>query len=113
MAEDGGALQTRIQSLMTSGDLPCEDCVVTWYGQGRDRHCAACDRRILATDTEIECDVPGTAPSFFISRATTRGSRFSRPRSDWAPPRLWRGRPTRSVGRVKRGRPAGSLAENR
>ena len=60
MAEHRGALQTRIQSLMTSGDLPCEDCVVTWYGQGRERHCAACDRRILATDTEIECDVPGT-----------------------------------------------------
>jgi hypothetical protein len=65
MAEDRNALQTRIQSLMTSGDLPCEDCVVTWYGQGRDRHCAACERRILATDTEIECDVPGTGTVFF------------------------------------------------
>jgi len=65
MAEDRGALQTRIQSLMTSGDLPCEDCVVTWYGQGRDRHCAACDRRILANDTEIECDVPETGTIFF------------------------------------------------
>jgi hypothetical protein len=65
MAEDRDALQMRIQSLMTSGDLPCEDCVVTWYGQGRERQCAACDRRILATDTEIECDVPGTGSIFF------------------------------------------------
>ena len=39
--------------------------MVTWYGHGRDRHCAACDRRILATDTEIECDVPGTGTIFF------------------------------------------------
>jgi hypothetical protein len=65
MAEDRDALQMRIQGLMTSGDLPCEDCVVTWYGQGRDRHCAACDRRILATDTEIECDVPESGSIFF------------------------------------------------
>ena len=65
MAEDRNALQTRIHSLLTSGDLPCEDCVVTWYGQGRDRQCAACDRRILATDTEIECEVPGTGTVLF------------------------------------------------
>jgi hypothetical protein len=65
MAEDRDALQTRIQALITSGDLPCEDCVVTWYGQGRERLCAACDRRILGTDTEIECDVPRSGTIFF------------------------------------------------
>jgi len=44
MADDRDALQTRIQSLITAGNLPCEDCVVTWYGDGRGRRCAACDR---------------------------------------------------------------------
>jgi hypothetical protein len=65
MAEDRDALQTRIQSLITAGNLPCEDCVVTWYGDGRGRRCAACDRDILGADTEIECDVPGGGTIFF------------------------------------------------
>ena len=59
MDADRDGLRTRIQSLVSTGALPCEDCVVTWYGQGRARDCAACEQRILGTETEIECDVPG------------------------------------------------------
>lgn len=58
-------LRVRIQDLITGGTLPCDDCVVTWYGEGRGRHCAACDQRILGSDTEIECDVPGGGTIYF------------------------------------------------
>jgi hypothetical protein len=58
-------LLERIQQRMAVGTLPCEDCVVTWYGSGRGRRCAACDRRILGTDTEIECDVPSGGTVYF------------------------------------------------
>ncbi len=54
-----GPLHVRIQELMSRGDLPCEDCIVTWYGAGQGRRCGACDQRILSRDMEIECDVPG------------------------------------------------------
>jgi hypothetical protein len=52
-------LRVRVKELMTAGALPCEDCLVTWYGDGQGRRCAVCERRILRVDTEIECDVPG------------------------------------------------------
>jgi hypothetical protein len=55
---DMDPLRVRIQALVSSGGLPCEDCLVTWYGEGRGRRCAACDRRILSSQTEIECDLP-------------------------------------------------------
>jgi hypothetical protein len=58
-------LLSRIQQRMTAGTLPCVDCVVTWYGPGRGRHCAACDHRILGSDPEIECDVPGGGTIYF------------------------------------------------
>ena len=53
------SLRSRIRDLVTAGDLPCDDCVVAWYGDGRGRRCAGCDQRILGSDAEIECDVPG------------------------------------------------------
>ena len=65
MEREREALRVRIQELMSAGTLPCEDCVVTWYGRGRGRRCAACDQRILGTDSEIECDVPGGGTIYF------------------------------------------------
>lgn len=56
---DVDPLRVRIQDLVSSGGLPCEDCLVAWYGEGRGQRCAACDQRILSSHTEIECDVPG------------------------------------------------------
>jgi hypothetical protein len=52
-------LVLRITERMAAGTLPCEDCVVTWYGQGRGRPCAACDQPIRPIDIETECDLPG------------------------------------------------------
>ena len=64
MAETGVRLDAKTRASMTLGICPartgCGD--VVWLG--RDRHCAACDRRILANDTEIECDVPETGTIF-------------------------------------------------
>ena len=62
------ALRVHVQGLMSAGSLPCEDCVVTWYGRGRGRRCAVCDQRILGTDNEIECDVPG-GDTVYLHRA--------------------------------------------
>ena len=70
-----GPLHVRIQELMSRGDLPCEDCIVTWYGAGQGRRCAACDQRILSRDMEIECDVPGGGTIHFHLGATTSGRR--------------------------------------
>ena len=58
-------LLTQIRQRMAVGTLPCDDCVVTWYGAGRGRRCAACDQRILGNDAEIECDVPGGGTVYF------------------------------------------------
>jgi hypothetical protein len=62
------ALPVRIQQRMADGTLPCEDCVVTWYGSGHGRQCAACDQRILEPDTAIDCDVPGGGTIHFHLR---------------------------------------------
>jgi hypothetical protein len=58
-------LLARVQQHLAAGTLPCEDCVVTWYGSGSTHECAACDQRILGTDTEIECDLPGGGTIYF------------------------------------------------
>ena len=65
MERESEALRVHIQALMSAGTLPCEDCVVTWYGRGRGRRCSACDQRILGIDNEIECDVPGGGTIYF------------------------------------------------
>jgi hypothetical protein len=58
-------LLVRIQQRIAAGILPCADCVVTLYGSGRGRRCAACEHRILGSDGEIECDVPGGGTIYF------------------------------------------------
>jgi len=58
-------LVLRITERMTAGTLPCEDCVVTWFGPGRDRPCVVCDEQILPTHIETECDLPGGGTIYF------------------------------------------------
>ena len=64
---DKNELRARIKALLACGALPGEDCVVTWYGPGRGNRCAACDERILATDIEVACDLPGGGTLYFHS----------------------------------------------
>lgn len=64
---DKSELLARITERVGAGTLPREDCVVTWYGPGRGRRCAVCDERILGTDIEIACDLPGGGAIHFHS----------------------------------------------
>ncbi len=54
-------LLTRVRDLLTAGMLPRQRCQATWFGPGRGHTCAACDRPIVATDIECECDLQGGA----------------------------------------------------
>ena len=65
MERERESLRLHIQERMSAGTLPCEDCVVAWYGHGRGSRCAACDQRILGIDSEIACDVPGGGTIYF------------------------------------------------
>jgi hypothetical protein len=58
-------LRVQIQQRMKVGSLPCEDCLVTWYGSGCGRICAGCDQPILREDHEIECTVPNGGMIYF------------------------------------------------
>jgi hypothetical protein len=51
-------LRDQIREKILAGDLPKEDCRMTWYGSGTGNLCAACERLIAATDVEVECDLP-------------------------------------------------------
>ena len=55
----------RIGQRMSAGTLPCRDCLVTWFGQGRGHPCAVCDELITAPGDEVECDLPGGATLYF------------------------------------------------
>jgi len=52
-------LLPKIRHKILAGELPREDCHVTWYGPGRGQPCAACDLLVPATEVEVECDLPG------------------------------------------------------
>ena len=60
-------LVVRIAERMITGALPCRDCLVAWFGQGRGHQCAVCDAPITSPDTEIECDLPGGGTLYFHS----------------------------------------------
>jgi hypothetical protein len=57
MTEPGDALLEMIRRKIAANHLPRQDCDVTWYGPGRGRPCAACDRSIMPTEVEVECDL--------------------------------------------------------
>jgi hypothetical protein len=48
-----------IRQRIRAGDLPKQDCRMTWYGPGRGEVCVACDQPIAPDDVEVECDLPG------------------------------------------------------
>jgi hypothetical protein len=51
-------LLSRIRQRIIAGDLPKENCHMTWYGPGTGGICVACDQPIGAHDVEVECDLP-------------------------------------------------------
>ena len=51
-------LRTGIRAKILTGDLPKEDCRMTWFGPGRRATCVACDRVIEPGEVEVACDLP-------------------------------------------------------
>lgn len=47
-----------IHRKILSGELPKAYCHMTWYGPGTDQICVGCEQRIVATEIEVECDLP-------------------------------------------------------
>jgi hypothetical protein len=58
----------RIRSRINGKLLPDVDCVATWYRAGRGQRCDACDKRILATDLGLDCDLPDGSTARFHAR---------------------------------------------
>src|ERR1700741_2292939 len=51
-------LRSLIRQRILAGDLPKENCRMTWYGPGTGGICAACGQPIAASESEVECDLP-------------------------------------------------------
>ena len=58
MGEANDELTRTIREKVLAGELPKENCRMTWYGPGRGSVCAACGRPIGGDEVEIECDLP-------------------------------------------------------
>jgi hypothetical protein len=75
MSQSDDLLQAMIHRKILAGDLPKENCRMTWYGPGTGGICFACERPIAADDVEVECDLPKGVRSASIGGATTSGRR--------------------------------------
>lgn len=51
-------LLQRIREKILAGDLPKQNCRMTWYGSGTGGTCVACERAIHFGEVEVECDLP-------------------------------------------------------
>jgi hypothetical protein len=51
-------LRLGIRQMILAGNLPKENCRMTWYGPGTGGVCVACEQPIAADDVEVECDLP-------------------------------------------------------
>jgi hypothetical protein len=58
MSQPEDDLRSGIRQKILAGDLPNQDCRMTWYGGGTGGICVACDQPITADDLEVECDLP-------------------------------------------------------
>ena len=66
---DPGDLLRGIREKILAGDLPKQNCRMTWYGPGTGGICVACEQPIAAHDVEVECDLPNGGTSRTKSRA--------------------------------------------
>jgi hypothetical protein len=48
-----------IREKIVAQSLPCRPCRAIWAGPGAGMPCAGCDRPILPTEIEFECEQPG------------------------------------------------------
>ena len=73
MNQSDDLLQETIRRKILAGDLPKQNCRMTWYGPGTGGICVACEQPIAADDVEVECDLPTGGTTASIGGATTSG----------------------------------------
>jgi hypothetical protein len=52
-------LRQAIRQRILAGNLPKENCHMTWYGPGTGGVCIACEQPIAVDEDEVDCDLPG------------------------------------------------------
>jgi len=52
-------LRQAIRQRILAGNLPKENCRMTWYGPGTGGVCIACEQPIATDEVEVDCDLPG------------------------------------------------------
>lgn len=58
MSQPEDDLRSGIREKILAGDLPKQNCRMTWYGPGTGGMCVACEQSIVTDDLEVECDLP-------------------------------------------------------
>jgi hypothetical protein len=51
-------LRQAIRQRILAGNLPKENCHMTWYGPGTGGVCIACEQPIATDEVEVDCDLP-------------------------------------------------------
>lgn len=51
-------LRQAIRQRILAGNLPKENCRMTWYGPGTGGVCIACEQPIATDEVEVDCDLP-------------------------------------------------------
>jgi hypothetical protein len=58
---DAITLRARIRHMVKTGEIPCEEPVGSWAGNGDGRRCSACGERVAPDEVEFEVDLPSGA----------------------------------------------------
>jgi hypothetical protein len=58
-ADAAARVRPKVREKIATRSLPCEPCKAVWGGAGSGAPCAACDRPILPSEIEFECEQPG------------------------------------------------------
>ena len=61
-------LRQAIRQRILAGNLPKEDCRMTWYGPGTGGVCIACEQPIATDEVEVDCDLPGGGGTIRLHR---------------------------------------------
>jgi hypothetical protein len=61
-------LRQAIRQRILAGNLPKENCRMTWYGPGTGGVCIACEQPIAADEVEVDCDLPDGSGTIRLHR---------------------------------------------
>ena len=65
-------IRSRIRAMGDTGELPCNEPLETWAGNGDGTRCAACLDRIPPRDVEFEVQLPISGRTIRLHRACYR-----------------------------------------